>query len=169
MSRQINGASRRNVLKKAGAAAGAALAMTQVSRVAAAQDMDPTGLTGSWLVTNAVPGSPPNATLVTFIPGGAFIRSGNLHLSETPGHGAWKQVGDSEFEITYMTLQFDKEGNWIGHRKSWLHATVDASGMKFTARTRGATIDRNGVETPGAGGIGGNMGVRMVAEPFEVG
>jgi hypothetical protein len=166
MSRQTNGASRRSVLKKAGVAAGAALALTQAGR-AAAQDMDSGGLTGSWLVTNAAPGSPANATLVTFIPGGAFIRAGNLHPAETPGHGAWRQVGDFEYEITYMTLQFDKEGNWIGHRKSWLHATVDPSGTKFTARTRGATIDRNGVETPG--NISANMGVRMVAEPFEAG
>jgi hypothetical protein len=128
------------------------------------QDEAMSGLTGSWLVTNSSPGSPANATLVTFIPGGAFIRAGTSHLSESPGHGAWKQVGESEYDITYVTVQFDKDGTFIGHRKSWLHATIDPSGTKFTAMARGATIDRNGVETPGTPGQ--NSGVRMVAEPF---
>ena len=158
-----NGASRRTVLKNAGVAAGAALAMTAVGR-ALAQDEGTTGLTGSWLVTT--PGQVPNATLVTFIPGGAFIRAGTTHLMETPGHGAWKQVGDHEYDITYVTIQFDKDGTFIGHRKSWLRATVDPSGTSFSAVFRGVTIDPQGVETPRPSGQ--NSGVRMVAEPFDV-
>jgi hypothetical protein len=149
------------VLKNAGVAAGAALAMTAAGR-ALAHDEGASGLTGSWLVST--PGGIANGTLVTFIPGG-FIRAGTTLPMETPGHGAWKQVGDHEYDITYVTIQFDKDGTFIGHRKSWLHATVDPSGTSFSAIFRGVTIDRDGVETPRTSGQ--NSGVRMVAEPFE--
>jgi hypothetical protein len=155
---------RRAVLRGAGAAAlgGAALSLTAAP--AGAQGQNEAGLTGSWLVTNGVPGSTPNATLVTFIPGGAFIRAGTAHLSETPGHGAWRRVGDSDYEITYYTIRFDATGAFNGHRKTFLLATVDPTGMTFNARTRTVTIEADGTETLGA--EGSNRGVRMVAEPF---
>lgn len=158
---------RRAMLRNAGRATlatGVAVALSQATP-AASQESGAAGLTGTWLVTNATPGSIPNSTLVTFIPGGAFIRSGTAHLTETPGHGAWAQVGAREYDITYMTVRFDKEGTFIGHRKQWLRATIDPSGMSWTARLRGTTIDTEGVEAP-LGPEGMNSAVRLVAGPF---
>jgi hypothetical protein len=163
--RASHSTSRRAVLRGAGAAAlgGAALSLTAATAGAQRQNEE-AGLTGSWLVTNGVPGSIANTTLVTFIPGGAFIRAGTAHLSETPGHGAWRHVGDRDYEITYYTIRFDATGAFNGHRKTFLLATVDPTGMTFNARTRTVTIETDGTETLGA--EGSNRGVRMVAEPF---
>jgi hypothetical protein len=169
MSRQRNGASRRTVLKKAGAAAGAALAMTQVGQAAAAQDDGTPGIVGTWIV-NGVPLAPtgvPNSTFVNFIPGGGFTRGGISHPTESPGFGAWRQVAESEFEFTYQVDQFDKTGTFVGYRKAWARMTVDPSGMTWSGMSRGLLTDVNGKET--RTGPGGLRGERMVAEPFEAG
>jgi hypothetical protein len=160
---------RRTLLRNAGRATLAAGAIASLGRVsvASAQEDDGAGLIGSWGVTNGTAGSQPNAVLVNFIPGGIFMRAGTTHPTESPGFGAWRQVDDSRFEVTYMVVQFDKTGTFIGHRKAWLDVTVNPSGMSWTARTRGATIDPSGNETPTAPGANG--GKRIVAEPFETG
>jgi hypothetical protein len=163
---RVTATSRRALLRNAGratVAAGAALSVGYVSPVAAQEDAN--GAIGSWRVTNAAPGSQPNSVLVTFIPGGVFLRAGTTHPTESPGFGAWRQVGDNRFEVTYMVVQFDKAGTFIGHRKSWLDVTLNPSGMSWTARTRGATIDPSGNETPTAAGANG--GERIVAEPYS--
>ena len=158
---------RRTVLRHVSVAALATAGLSVAASPAHAQSAQgEAGLSGSWLVTNTAPGSVRNATLVTFIPGGAFIRAGTSHLSETPGHGAWRRVSDSEYEITYYTIRFDAAGEFAGHRKTFLLATIDPTGMNFTARVRTVTIDAEGNETLGA--EGSNQGVRMVAEPFPV-
>ena len=114
-------------------------------------------------------GAVPNSTFVSFTPGGGFTRTGLTHPAESPGFGAWKQIGGAEFEFTYQVVQFDKQGNFIGRRKAEVHVILDPSGMTWTAPlTRGALIDPNGVETvsplsPSA--AGGLRGERMIAEP----
>src|SRR5690349_16232970 len=109
-NRTHRSATRRAVLRGASAAAlGGAVLSATVAPVGAQGQTEP-GLTGSWLVTNSAPGSVANGTLVTFIPGGAFIRAGTAHLSETPGHGAWRRIGDNQYEITYYTIRFDAAG-----------------------------------------------------------
>jgi hypothetical protein len=162
--------SRRALLRTAGRAtlaAGATLAVTQASPVAAQDDAAAT-LIGSWIVNavNPAPGAVSNGTFVSFTPGGGFSRAGISHPTESPGYGAWKQVGDAEFEFTYQVIQFDKQGNFIGHRKAWGHLILDPSGMSWTApQTRGALIDPNGVETATPPLPGGIRGDRMIAEP----
>ena len=147
-----------------GGAAAAVTTLALIDRPAEAYSQSRADLTGSWLVTNGAPGAVPNTTLVTFVPGGAFVRAGTTHLMETPGHGAWQHITDRDFAITYYTLRFDGSGAFIGHRKTFLLATVEPDGMRFQARTRTLTIDADGTEILGP--EGSNRGVRMVAEPF---
>ena len=82
-----------------------------------------------------------------------------------PGARAWAQVGDNEYDITYMTVQLDDAGNFIGNRKTYLRATMAPSGMRFTARVRTKTIDAQGVESE-LGAETMNGGVRLPAGPY---
>jgi len=150
--------------KAAAAGAGAAIA-TQGS--ATAQETNSQGLTGTWLLNTPPPVGEfaPVRTVATFIPGGAFIRAGAMHRTETPGHGAWAQVGDNEYDITYITVQVDDAGNFVGNRKTYLRATMDPSGMRFTARVRTKTIDSQGLESE-FGAETMNGGVRLPAGPY---
>ena len=147
-----------------GVVAGAALAAVAVPAVYG-QETDPAGIVGTWLVTNAAPGSIRNSTLVQFFPRRSLFRTGAAHLSKTPGFGAWTQTGEREYEVTYMTVQVDKEGAFNGHRKTWLKIALDPSGTSWSAQTRGTLIDKDGVQAP-IGAPGRNGGVRLVAEPF---
>jgi hypothetical protein len=161
--------SRRAWLRAAGEAtlaAGAALAV--IDRPVAAQDEAAASIIDSWIVNpvNPAPGAVPNSTFVSFTPGGGFTRAGITHPTESPGFGAWKQVGDAEFEFTYQVVQFDKQGNFTGHRKAWAHVILDASGMTWTApQVRNALIDPNGVVTATPPSPGGIRGERILAEP----
>jgi hypothetical protein len=162
--------SRRALLRTAGRAtlaAGATLAVAHTSPVAAQDDAAAT-IIGSWIVNsvNPAPGALANGTFVSFTPGGGFSRAGVSHPTESPGYGAWKQVGDTEFEFTYQVIQFDKQANFIGHRKAWVHLKLDPSGMSWAStQARGALIDPDGVETPTPPPPGGIRGDRMIAEP----
>jgi hypothetical protein len=163
--------SRRALLRTASrasaAAAGATLAFGHIDSVAARQSDATASLLGCWVVNavNPAPTAVPNGTLVSFTPGGGFTRAGVTHPTESPGFGAWTQVGESEFDVTYLVVQFDMQGTFIGHRKAWLHITLDTSGMSWTAQTLGALIDPKGTETATPALPGGLRGERLVAEP----
>ena len=154
---------RRTAVRTAGSAlaAGAALA----ARAGAVQAQEaPVSLVGTWIITSTRAGSVPNGILVLVLPDGGFLRTGNAHPTESPAMGVWRQVGDADYEVTYMALQFDNTGTFIGHRKSWLRIPLDASGDSFTGRFRVVTLDLSGTESaPTEGEI---RGTRMVAEPF---
>jgi hypothetical protein len=152
---------RRAVVRAAGGAlvAGAALAPGK----AQAQEA-PVSLVGTWIITSTRAGSVPNGILVTVLPDGGFLRTGNTHPTESPAMGVWRQAGDGAYEVTYMALQFDSAGAFIGHRKTWLRVPLDPSGDSFTGRFRVVTRDTNGVESaPTEGEI---RGTRMAPEPF---
>ena len=156
---------RRAAVRTAGGAivAGAALAAGMPAGPARA-DNSAGSLVGTWIITSTRAGSVPNGILVTVLPDGSFLRTGNTHPTETPAMGVWRQVNDTVYDVTYMALQFDNAGTFIGHRKTWLRIPLDASGDSFTGRFRVVTLDLNGAESaPTEGEI---RGTRMVAEPF---
>ena len=156
---------RRTAVRTAGGALAAAAALTAgtVARPARA-DASAVSLVGTWLVSSTRAGTAPNGILVTVLPDGGFLRTGNTHPTESPAMGAWREVGDAVYEVTYLALQFDNTGTFIGHRKSWLRIPLDPSGDSFTGRFRVVTRDLNGVESaPTEGEI---RGIRIVAEPF---
>jgi len=70
--------SRRSMVRTAGTAiaAGAALATGMVARTARADAKDDS-LVGTWIVTSTRAGSVPNGILVTVLPDGGFLRTGN--------------------------------------------------------------------------------------------
>ena len=156
---------RRAAMRAAGSglAAGAALATGTIPQPARAS-ASAGSLVGTWIITSTRAGSVPNGILVTVLPDGGFLRTGNTHPTETPAMGVWRQVSETVYDVTYMALQFDNAGTFIGRRKSWLRVPLDPSGDSFTGRFRVVTIDLDGTESaPTEGEI---RGTRMVAEPF---
>src|SRR5215813_9132273 len=71
------------------------------------------GLVGAWIVTASRPGGV-GKNLLTFSSDGTFFRSGDTHPVLSGAHGAWKRVGDKEFDATYIAFRFDQSGKWIG-------------------------------------------------------
>ena len=58
------------------------------------------GLVGAWIVTASHPAGV-GKNLLTFSSDGTFFRSGDTHPVLSGAHGAWKRVGDREFDATY--------------------------------------------------------------------
>jgi hypothetical protein len=88
-------------------------------------------LVGAWIVTVSRPAGV-GKNLLTFSSDGTFFRSGDTHPVLSGGHGAWKQVGDREFDATYIAFRFDKDGKWIGSTKTRIHITAGPGDNKFT-------------------------------------
>jgi len=156
--------SRRTAVRAAGGAlaAGAGLATTQRALPARADDGD--SLVGVWVVTSTRAGTIPNGILVTVHPDGSFLRTGNTHPTESPAMGVWRQAAVGVYDVTYLALQFDTDGMFIGHRKTRIRITPDPAGDTFTGRFRVVTIDTGGTESPPTEGE--IRGVRLEMEPF---
>ena len=121
-------------------------------------------LVGTWIITSTRAGSVPNGILVHVLSDGGFLRTGNTHPTESPAMGVWRQVSDAVYEVTYLALQFDNTGKFIGHRKAWLRIPLDPSGDSFTGRFRIVTLNVNGEQSaPIEGEI---LGTRMMVEAF---
>ncbi len=156
---------RRAAVRTAGGAvaAGAVLAAGMAAPTAGAQD-SPGSLVGTWIITSTRAGSVPNGILVTVLPDGSFLRTGNTHPTESPAMGVWRQVEEGVYEVTYLALQFDTTGKFVGRRKAWLRIPLDPSGDSFTGRGRVVLLDPSGVESaPTESEI---RGTRMLPEPF---
>ncbi len=89
------------------------------------------GLIGAWIVTASRPAGV-GKNLLTFSSDGTFFRSGDTHPSLSGGHGAWKQVGDKEFDATYIAFRFDQTGKWIGSTKTRIHLIAGPGDNEFT-------------------------------------
>src|SRR5919199_4363093 len=151
---------RRTVVRRASSALLAGTALGAIgTRMAAAQEAE-RSLVGTWVITSTRAGSVPNGILVTVLPQGGFLRTGNAHPTESPAMGVWQQGEDGVYEVTYLALQFDNTGAFIGHRKTWLRVPLDPSGDSFTGQFRVVTLDPTGAESaPTEGEI---RGTRMV-------
>jgi len=75
---------------------------------------------GAWIVT-ATRARGAGKNLLTFSSDGTFFRSGDTHPVYSGGHGAWKRVGEGEFDATYIAFNFDPAGNWTGSNKVRIH------------------------------------------------
>jgi hypothetical protein len=151
------------MVRSAGGALAAGAALAAGLGAARAQE-SVVSLVGTWIITSTRAGSVPNGILVTVLPDGGFLRAGNSHPTESPAMGVWQRVGDKVYDVTYMALQFDSVGAFIGHRKTWLRIPLDPSGDSFTGRFRVVTRDKDGAESaPTEGEI---RGTRMTFEPF---
>ncbi len=88
-------------------------------------------LVGAWIVTVSRPAGV-GKNLLTFSSDGTFFRSGDTHPVLSGGHGSWKQVGDKEFDATYIAFRFDQNGKWIGSTKTRIHIIAGPGDNKFT-------------------------------------
>lgn len=122
------------------------------------------GLVGAWIVTADRGARGVGKNLLTFSSDGTFFRSGDTHPVYSGGHGAWKQVGDKEFQGTYIALTFDKNGKWIGSNKLRMHVILSPGDNEFTAVTKSSTSDLQDNEIRAAQGR--LTGRRIQVEPF---
>jgi hypothetical protein len=115
-------ATRRQLLKGAGAIGVGALAALAPMKIARAED-DAQGIEGSWLVTVTVRGQgpPPFLSLWSFTPGGVFIATDTINalpqFSASTEHGVWERKGDREVAAAAIKFSFDPSGNFIGQFK----------------------------------------------------
>jgi hypothetical protein len=98
------------------------------------------GLVGAWVVTVSRPAGV-GKNLLTFSSDGTFFRSGDTHPLLSGGHGAWKRVGDREFDATYIAFRFDKDGKWIGSTKTRIHIIPGPGEDKFTGAAKVSVRD----------------------------
>ncbi len=98
------------------------------------------GLVGAWVVTVSRPAGV-GKNLLTFSSDGTFFRSGDTHPVLSGGHGAWKRVGDREFDATYIAFRFDKNGKWIGSTKTRIHIIPGPGDNDFTGAAKVSVRD----------------------------
>jgi hypothetical protein len=121
------------------------------------------GLVGAWIVTASRPAGV-GKNLLTFSSDGTFFRSGDTHPVLSGGHGAWKQVGDKEFEATYIAFRFDQDRKWIGSTKTRIHITAGPGNNEFTGVAKVSTRDLQDKEV-GMAEVS-LQGKRIQVEPF---
>jgi hypothetical protein len=98
------------------------------------------GLVGAWIVTVSRPAGV-GKNLLTFSSDGTFFRSGDTHPVLSGGHGAWKRVGDKEFDATYIAFRFDQKGKWIGSTKTRIHIIAGPGDNEFTGKAKVSVRD----------------------------
>lgn len=89
------------------------------------------GLVGAWIVTASRPGGA-GKNLLTFSSDGTFFRSGDTHPVVSGAHGAWKRVGDREFDASYIAFRFDQDRKWNGSIMTRIHIIPGPGSNEFT-------------------------------------
>jgi hypothetical protein len=121
------------------------------------------GLIGAWIVTASRPAGV-GKNLLTFSSDGTFFRSGDTHPVLSGGHGAWKPVGEKEFDATYIAFRFDQDRKWIGSTKTRIHIISGPGDDEFAGVAKVSTRDMQDNE------IGMSevrlQGKRIQVEPF---
>ena len=121
------------------------------------------GLVGAWIVTVSRPAGV-GKNLLTFSSDGTFFRSGDTHPILSGGHGAWKRVGDREFDASYIAFRFDENRKWIGSTKTRIHIIPGPGDNEFTGVAKVSTRDLKDNE------VGTSevrlQGKRIQVEPF---
>ncbi len=120
-------------------------------------------LVGAWIVTASRPDGV-GKNLLTFSSDGTFFRSGDTHPILSGAHGAWKQVGDKEFDATYIAFRFDQNGKWIGSTKTRIHIIPGPGDNEFSGVAKVSTRDLEDKEV-GVSEVRLN-GKRIQVEPF---
>ena len=118
------------------------------------------GLVGAWVVTVSRPAGV-GKNLLTFSSDGTFFRSGDTHPVLSGGHGAWKRVGDREFDATYIAFRFDQNGKWIGSTKIRIHIIHGPADHEFTGVAKVSVRDLQDYEV-------GTSEVRLEGKRIQV-
>ncbi len=142
--------------------AGCASSGSTVTRQDAAAEAS-RGLVGAWVVT-AHRARGVGKNLLTFSSDGTFFRSGDTHPVYSGGHGAWKRVGEKEFEASYIAFTFDQTGKWTGSNLVRIRIVQGPGDNEFTATTKSSIRDLEDNEI--RAGQGRLTGKRIQVEPF---
>lgn len=118
------------------------------------------GLVGAWIVTASRPAGV-GKNLLTFSSDGTFFRSGDTHPVLSGAHGAWKRVGDREFDATYIAFRFDQSGKWIGSTLTRIRIVPGSSSNDFTGVAKVSTRDLQDKEV-------GSAEVRLEGKRIQV-
>ena len=118
------------------------------------------GLVGAWIVTVSRPAGV-GKNLLTFSSDGTFFRSGDTHPVLSGAHGAWKRVGDKEFDATYIAFRFDQNGKWIGSTVTRIRIVPGPSGNDFAGVAKVSTRDLQDKEV-------GSAEVRLEGKRIQV-
>jgi hypothetical protein len=102
---------------------------------------DPT--IGTYQLSFQRPTGVPGWGLVTLAPGGIFLRSGDTHPTESPGHGVWMRTGAREIAFTYYAFRFDAEGVHVGSRRTNAGVTLETPDS-WVGQTMGTAFDLEG-------------------------
>jgi hypothetical protein len=121
------------------------------------------GLIGAWIVTASRPAGV-GKNLLTFSSDGTFFRSGDTHPVLSGAHGAWKRLGDKEFDATYIAFRFDENRKWIGSTKTRIHIVAGPGDNEFTGVAKVSTLDLQDEEV--ATSETRLEGKRIQVEPF---
>ena len=130
---------------------------------AAAQAGKGGGPTGAWVVAATRP-TGEGVVLLTFDSDGTFFRSGDTHPVLSVAHGVWTQIGNGEYEGSYVALRFDENRNHVGSQNTRIHISVGSNPDEFTGLARVRTLALDGsVQTTSETQL---HGTRMTVEPF---
>jgi hypothetical protein len=141
----------------------AAVAATAWPDLAAAQTKGGASIEGSWRLVINVAGAPEaENSLATFTGDGSYIQG--TSGGEGTGHGAWRQIGDNVYALTFEQLSRDEESGAMVRVKVWTNITVDASGNALQAPFRFSVMLLDGTVVDQGTGIA--TGTRIVVEPF---
>jgi hypothetical protein len=130
------------------------------------KDNDPTG---SWLVTDtsaARDGQP--TVLATFNRDGtttATVRGDNIGpIFFSPEHGVWKSTGHRTFSATFIALEYNGDGVFIGIFEVDANFSLHPSGDQFDSHSVAYETLANGTVNPF--GPGTSHGVRITLKPL---
>ena len=120
-------------------------------------------LVGAWEVTSSrTRGVGKN--MLTFSSDGTFFRSGDSHPVVSGGHGAWKRVGPSQYNASYVSFTFDASGKWIGVSRNNLQLDMSAEGQEFKGTVKSSNRDLEDNEL--SRGSASLAGKRIQVQPF---
>lgn len=121
--------SRRHVIKGAGIAGAAGLAVLAPRVTSASADSGDDALVGAWRGTVSNKGGPTFGALTSFASGGTLTTSASIDLQSgqlsTPGYGAWKRTDSNEYVATFWFFTFDQQTNPSGTGRVTGELTVD--------------------------------------------
>jgi hypothetical protein len=123
-------------------------------------------LVGTWRVTFDRPPGPRGVALVTFTSDGTSVRTTDRHPVMSASHGAWKQLGEREFEATWHAFQFDEKGNHIGNQKASFRVRFSTDANQFSGDAKGTNLALDG--SVRATIVGPFDGARVDVEPYVV-
>jgi hypothetical protein len=120
-------------------------------------------LVGAWEVTvSRATGVGKN--LLTFSSDATFFRSGDTHPVLSGAHGAWKLVGPSQYNASYVAFSFDSSGKWNGVSRNNLQLDLSPDGNDFKGivKTSNRDLQDNVIST----GTSPLAGKRIQVQPF---